>query len=79
MQHSLNGSSGIEGEILLRGIVEYLFIPMKLFKVADLIQKNLEVTLKIKIMTNTWEFTGRIWRITGKILEFCDSIKVGTL
>ena len=36
---------------------------MKLFKVADLIQKNLKITPKI--VKNSWKFTEKSWNVVS--------------
>ena len=54
-------------------MVNFFFVEMKIGKFVDVDQKNLEITLKM--MKNTWKFTEK----PRKVMEFCQSRKVGTL
>ena len=50
---------------------------MKIGKFVDVNQNNLEITLKI--MKKYLKIYWKTWKNHGKVMEFCQSRKVGTL
>ena len=50
---------------------------MKIGKFVDVNQKNLEITLKM--MEKYLEIYCIVWKNPGKLMEFCQSRRIGTL